>query len=145
VSFSFAGTMPTGGYKNGSLAPSVSPTLCAGKGFRRFDVQSMLGAVLPTDDTPKIGRTLVWNTVGQYHIAKLFWPEVESNASFFYGGPNDGRVQSFITPGLMVSRFKLENNPRNRLAFLFGGGMQIATTQYHAYNHALIVSTRMLF
>jgi len=64
---------------------------------------------------------------------------------FGHGGPNDGRVQNFVTPGLMVSKFKLENDPRNRLALIFGGGMQIATTQFHSYNHGLILTARMLF
>ncbi|MGA7401231.1 MAG: hypothetical protein WCC99_12465 [Candidatus Sulfotelmatobacter sp.] len=145
VSFSWAGTLPTGSYKNGSLAATVSPTLCAGKGFGRFDVQSTLGAVLPAGDTSKLGRPVVWNAVGQLHIGKFFWPEIENNATFYHGGPNDGRVQNFVTPGLMLSKFKLERDPRNRLALLVGGGMQIATSQFHTYNHGLVLTARMLF
>lgn len=145
VSFSVAGTMPTGSYKNGSLAPTISPTLCAGKGFGRFDVQSTLGAILPANYTTKLGRVVVWNTVAQYHAGKFFWPEIESNATFYHGGPNDGRMQNFITPGIMLSKFKLERNPRNRLALMFGGGMQIATSRFHTYNHALVLSSRMQF
>lgn len=145
VSFSWAGTLPTGSYKNGSLAATVSPTLCAGKGFGRFDMQSTLGAVLPAGDTSKLGRPVVWNAVGQYHIGKFFWPEIENNATFYHGGPNDGRVQNFVTPGLMLSNFKLERDPRNRLALVLGGGMQIATSQFHIYNHGLVLTARMLF
>ena len=145
VSFSLAGTMPTGSFKNGSLASTISPTLCAGKGFGRFDVQSTLGAILPADDTTKLGRVVVWNAVTQYHIGKFFWPEIENNATFYHGGPNDGRKQNFVTPGLMLSKFKLERDLRNRLALMFGGGMQIATTQFHTYNHALVLTARMLF
>jgi len=145
VSFSLAGTMPTGSFKNGSLAATISPTVCAGKGFGRFDVQSTLGAILPADDTTKLGRVVVWNAVAQYHIGKYFWPEIENNATFYHGGPNDGRKQNFVTPGLMLSKFKLERDPRNRLALMFGGGMQIATSQFHTYNHALVLTTRMLF
>ncbi len=145
LSFSVAGSLPTGSYKNGSLAATITPTVCAGKGFGKFDVQSTLGAVLPAGDTTKLGRIVLWNTVTQYHVGKFFWPEIESNATFYHGGPNDGRVQNFITPGLMVSKFKLESDPRNRLALVFGGGMQIATTQFHSYNHGLVLSARMLF
>ncbi len=145
VSFSWAGTLPTGSYKNGSLAATVSPTLCAGKGFGRFDVQSTLGAVLPAGDTSKLGRPVVWNAVGQYHISKFFWPEIENNATFYHGGLNDGRVQNFVTPGVMLSKFKLERDPRNRLALVVGGGMQIATSQFHTYNHGLVLTARMLF
>jgi hypothetical protein len=145
VSFSLAGTMPTGSYKNGSLAATISPTVCAGKGFGKFDVQSTLGATLPAGDTSKLGRVVVWNSVAQYRVGKLFWPEVESNATFYHGGPHDGRVQNFVTPGMMVSKFKLERDPRNRLALIFGGGMQIATAQFHNYNHGLVLTARMLF
>ncbi len=145
VSFSLAGTMPTGSYKNGSLAATISPTVCAGKGFGKFDVQSTLGVTLPAGDTSKLGRVVVWNSVAQYRVGKLFWPEVESNATFYHGGPHDGRAQNFITPGMMVSKFKLERDPRNRLALIFGGGMQIATTQFHTYNHGLVLTARMLF
>ncbi len=145
LSFSVTGTLPTGSYKNGSLAATVSPTLCGGKGFGRFDVQSTLGAVLPTGDTAKLGRPVVWNVVGQYHIGKFFWPEIENNATFYHGGANDSRVQNFVTPGLMLSKFKLERDPRNRLAVILGGGMQIATSQFHAFNHGLVLTARMLF
>lgn len=145
LSFSVTGTLPTGSYKNGSLAATISPTLCAGKGYRKLDVQSTLGAVLPAGETAKLGRVVVWNGVAQYHLGKLFWPETENNATFYHGGSNDGRTQNFVTPGLMVSKIKLERDPRNRLALVFGGGMQIATTHFHTYNHGLVLTTRMLF
>ncbi len=145
LSFSVAGTLPTGSYKNGSLAATISPTVCAGKGFGRLDVQSTLGAILPAGSTAKLGRLVVWNAVAQYRIGKFFWPEIENNSTFYHGGSNDGRAQNFVTPGLMLSKFKLERDPRNRLALVFGGGMQIATTQFHAYNHGLVLTARMVF
>ncbi len=145
LSFSVAGTLPTGSYKNGSLAATISPTLCAGKGYGKLDVQSTLGAVLPAGDTAKLGRVVVWNAVTQYRLGKLFWPEIENNATFYHGGSNDGRTQNFVTPGLMISKIKLEHDPRNRLALVFGAGMQIATTHFHTYNHGLVLTTRLLF
>jgi hypothetical protein len=54
-------------------------------------------------------------------------------------------VQNFVTPGLMLSKFKLERDPRNRLALVVGGGMQVATSQFHTYNHGLVLTARMLF
>ena len=145
VSFAVTGTLPTGSHKNGSLAPTITPTLCAGKGIGHFDVQSTVGATLPAGDTAKLGRIVLWNTVAQYQIYKLFWPEIESNATFYHGGPNEGRVQNFVTPGLMVSKFKLQSDPLNRLALIFGGGFQIATTRFHTYNHGTVLTARMLF
>lgn len=145
LSFSLTGTLPTGSYKNGSLAPTLTPILCAGKGYRRLDVQTTVGAVLPDGYTTKLGRPVAWNAVAQYHAGKYFWPEIENNATFYHGGANDGKVQNFVTPGLMFSKFKLERDPRNRLALVMGGGMQIATSQFHSYNHGLVLTARMLF
>ena len=146
LSFSVAGTLPTGSYKNGALAATISPTVCAGKGFgRRFDVQTTVGATLPAGETAKLGRVVVWNTATQYHLGKWFWPEIENNATFYHGGANDGHLQNFVTPGLILSNLKLERDPRNHLALVLGGGMQIATSQFHTYNHGLVLTTRMLF
>lgn len=145
LSVSLTGTLPTGSYKNGSLATTVTPIVCGGKGFRRFDVQSSIGVVLPAGYTAKLGRVVAWNTVAQYHLIKFLWPEIESNATFYHGGANDGHVQNFVTPGLMLSKFKLERDSRNRLGLIFGGGVQIATTQFHTYNHGLVLTSRLLF
>jgi hypothetical protein len=145
VSVSLGSTLPTGSYKNGTLFSTISPTICAGKGFGRFDVQSTVGATLPVADTVKLGRVMAWNTAAQYHIGKLFWPEIEDNAFFYHGGPNDGRVQNFLTPGLILSRIQFQHDSRSLSSLCFGGGMQIATTHFHTYNHGLVLTARMLF
>jgi len=145
ISASFGGTLPTGSYKNGSLDATVLPTICAGKGFGRFDVQSSIGGTLPVADTVKLGRVVVWNSVAQYHIGRYLWPEIEDNAAFYHGGPNDGRLQNFVTPGLMFSKLKFKPDEKSPTALAFGGGMQIATSQFHAYNHALVLTVRTSF
>ncbi len=145
TSFQVAATGATGSYKNGTARTTINPTLILGKGFGRFDVQSSLGGTLPVGSVHTIGRTIVWNTVAQYQVAKIFWPEVEVNASYFHLGPNNGKSQTFVTPGLMVSRIKLRKDPRDRLGLVFGGGMQIATSTYHAYNHGLVLTGRLTF
>jgi len=145
LSASVTGTAPTGSYKNGSPDGSVAPTIYGGKGYGRFDVQSSLAATLPTGDTATTGRPVAWNTVGQYRATRLLWPEIENNSTFYHGGPNDGKLQSFVTPGLMVNKIPLSRAPNSRLAFIFGGGFQIATSQFHSYNHALVVTGRISF
>jgi hypothetical protein len=72
---------------------------------------------------------------------KKFWPEVELNSKFFEGGKNDGQKQNFVTPGLLLGRFKLAG----RVGLTFGGGYQIATTKFHTTNHNAIVSLRFPF
>ena len=145
ASFQVAGVGATGSYKNGSARNSINPTLVAGKGFGKFDVQSSLGGTLPTGSITAIGRTIVWNAVAQYQVHKIFWPELEVNSTFYNRGPNDGKNQTFLTPGLMVSKLKFRKDPKDRLALVFGAGMQIATSSYHAYNHGLVLTSRITF
>jgi hypothetical protein len=141
-------TIPTGSYKNGSTNASVQPNLGGGKGFGNFDVQSTIGATLPTG-TPAItasGRPILWNTAAQYHIGKLFWPEIESNSTFYKGGANDGKTQEFLTPGIIIGKCGLHPaDPKSRPGLAFGAGMQIATSHFHTYNHELVLTTRWIF
>lgn len=138
-------SVPTGSYKNGTAVSTITPTVVAGKGFGRFDVQSAIGAILPTSSVPTIGRTIQWNTTTQYKVGKYFWPELEANASYFHGGANDGKKQVFLTPGLMTSKIKLRKDPKDRLGLVFGSGMQIATSSFHSYNHGLVLTGRIVF
>ena len=146
LSAQLVATIPTGSYSNGSPDSAVSPTLLSGKGFRKFDVISCLGGNLPTGETNKLGRSIAWNTTAQYHLAKYVWPELESNTTYFFGGKNDGKKQNFLTPGIVFSKFKLRpSDERSRTGVAFGAGMQIATSQFHAYNHELAITSRFVF
>lgn len=145
VSLGVGATAPSGSYKNGATDGTVSPTVYLGKGFGPLAVQSSLGAALPTGHTQTLGRPVAWNTALQYKLGKLFWPELEFNSTFYHGGSNDGRVQAFATPGLMVSKFKFFPESKNRLALLLGVGEQIAISQYHSYNHGLVLTGRITF
>lgn len=146
VSAQLTATIPTGSHSNGALDATVSPTLLAGKGFGKLDVISCLGGTLPTLETNKIGRTIAWNTAAQYHVSRYFWPELESNASWFYQGKNDGKMQNFLTPGIVFSKFSLRpSDAKSRLGAAFGAGMQIATSHFHTYNHEVAITTRLIF
>jgi hypothetical protein len=141
-------TIPTGSYKNGSTDASIAPTLGGGKGFGHFDVQSTIGATLPTGKpaSTTAGRPVAWNTVAQYRVGKLFWPELESNATFYKGGTNDGKMQEFVTPGMIVGKCALHPaDAKSRPGLAFGAGMQIATSHFHAYNHALVLTARWIY
>jgi hypothetical protein len=139
-------TIPTGSHSNGSPDSSVSPTLLAGKGYGKLDVISCLGGTLPTEETNKVGRSIAWNTTAQYHLSKWVWPELESNTTWFFAGKNDGKKQNFITPGIVFSKFKFHpSDEASRTGVAFGAGMQIATSQFHTYNHELAFTTRFIF
>ncbi len=144
VSAFLSATLPTGSYKNGSADATVAPNVALGKGFGWFDVQSTLGATLPTRDTATLGRSIAWNIAAQAHVARYFWPQIEFNSTYYKGGPNDGSAQTFVTPGLLVSH-ELGGDRHSRLAVCAGAGEQIATSTFYTYNHEVVVTTRLLF
>ncbi|HKR32068.1 MAG TPA: hypothetical protein VJT08_16420 [Terriglobales bacterium] len=141
LTFFLGGSIPTGSYRNGSVAAVVTPTVAAGKGFGRFSVQSTLGVGLPVDSVDRLGHTVTWNTAFQYHVRRFLWPELEVNSTFNEGGTNDGKKQIFLTPGLVVGRIPLHN----RLGLTLGAGMQIAATRFHTFDHNLIFTARLPF
>lgn len=81
-------SLPTGSHTNGALDSTITPTLAAGVGA--FDLTSTFGAILPVDETQKIGRQVVWNSVAQYRFMRKTWPQAEVNYTYFSAGPNNG-------------------------------------------------------
>jgi len=148
-----AGSIPTGKNGNGSCCAIVTPTLAVGKGFGRLDLTSTAGGSLPVTNAVGLGRTIIWNGVAQYHVAKsgvarFLWPELESNATFYKGGPNDGKNSDFLTPGLVVGRIPLSHDAKGnpgRLGLTLGAGEEIAVTHFHTYNHATVITMRVPF
>jgi len=138
---SIQATFPTGQYKNGSSKAIITPTIAYGKGFGRFDIQGTFGATLPTGNEAKIGRTFPWNNAFQYHVSKKLWPEIETNYTRFQDGPNRGKTQVFMTPGILFGNFHVGK----RLSLNFGGGFQVATTRFHVNNHNGIFTVRFPF
>lgn len=136
-----AGSVPTGTYKNGSTSAVVTPTLAGGMGWGKFDFQSTLAGTLPVNSVNILGRTIASNNAFQYHPQRFLWPEAEINSTFWEGGANDGKKQTFVTPGLIFGRFPIHH----RLAIVAGAGFQIATTHYHQYNHAVTTTIRIPF
>jgi Putative MetA-pathway of phenol degradation len=135
------GSLPTGSYSNGSPNATVTPQLGGGKGFGNFAWQATLGVQLPVIDGAKAGRPITFNNTFQYALDHgHWWPEVETNTTYYKGGDNDGRSQSFVTPGV-VARYRLHE----RLGITLGAGIQIATSAFHTYNHGLLFTARMPF
>jgi hypothetical protein len=153
ATFFLGASIPTGKNKNGSCCAVVTPSLALGKGFGRFALTTTAGGSLPVTNSTGLGHTVTWNTVAQYRLAKtgiarFFWPELESNASFYLGGTNDGKIADFITPGLLIGRIPLAHNPDGtpgRLGLTFGAGEQIAVTHFNTYNHATVITARIPF
>ena len=146
LSAQVVGVIPTGSHKNGSTDASINPTINGGKGWGKFDFIANLGGTLPTGDTRILGRTVATNTVAQYHLSKYLWPELEVNTTAWYGSTRDGKVQTFLTPGVAVGKFPLQpRNPVARSGFVAGVAFQTAATSYHTYNHSLVFTGRYIF
>ena len=141
LTFIFGATAPTGSHRYGAGDAVLSPTLAVGKGWRRFDVQSVFGANLPAGDTAKLGRQLLWNTAFQYQAGWRLWPELEVNSTFYETGPHARDKQVFLTPGFGFGRVRVGG----RFRFSSAAGMQIAATPFHTYNHRWIFSERFSF
>ena len=141
VGFFLGGSFPTGTAPNGQGHTVLSPTFAAAKGIGPWDVQSTIGANLPATGADVLGRAIVFNTAVDYRIKGKIWPMIEQNSMFWSGGSLDGKKQVFLTPGLVVGGFPLAE----RLHLSVGGGLQIAATRFHQYNHRWILSVRFPF
>jgi hypothetical protein len=141
VGFFLGGSFPTGTPPNGLGHTTLSPTFAAAKGIGPWDIQSTIGATLPTSGTNLLGRMIVFNTAVDYRIKGKIWPMLEQNSTFWSGGTLDGKKQVFLTPGLVLGSAQLAE----RLHLTVGGGIQIAVTQFHQDNHRWILSVRFPF
>jgi hypothetical protein len=149
----FAASIPTGKNGNGSCCAVVTPTLAVGKGWGNLSLTSTAGGSLPITNAKGLGHTIAWNNAIQYRLAKegiarLFWPEVEFNSSFYKGGANDGKATTYATPGIVVGKIPLThdaNGKPGRLGLTFGAGDQIALTEFRSSNHNLVFTARMPF
>jgi hypothetical protein len=135
----------TGSHKNGAATDSFGPTLAAGYAFKkRFDAISTLSGTLPTGKIVAQGRTIAWNSLVQAHATPHVWLELENNSTFYFAGTHDGKMQNFVTPGAFYVVRRKEWQATHPF-LIFDGGMQIATSGFHTYNHSLISEIRILF
>ncbi len=141
-------SVPTGKSGNGSCCAILTPTLALGKGYGKFAFTSTIGGALPVSNAAKLGRQIVWNSALQFHASRFVWLETEFNSTFFKGGKNDGKSQTFVTPGIIVSRIPLTHDAAGkpgRLLLTLGVAEQIALTHFNTYNHSPIVTARLRF
>jgi hypothetical protein len=141
VGLFLGGVFPSGTPPNGLGHTVWSPMIAAAKGWDFFDVQSTLSGNLPQSGISVLGRQILFNNTFQFKVAKIFWPEVETNSTFFVSGPLTGNTETFLTPGLITGPFHVVQ----RLRFAAGLGVQIAASHFHRYDHRLIWSVRFPF
>ena len=141
-------SIPTGKNGNGSCCAILTPTLELGKGFGKFAMTTSVGGSIPMSNTVKLGRSIVWNNAFQYHLSRFVWIEDEFNSTFYEGGSNDGKQQTFNTPGILLSRLPLVRGAAGKgdlLSITLGAGEQIALTHFNTYNHSPVFTARLRF
>ena len=135
----------TGSHKNGSLTGFSYLAMIAGKGVgRRWLFQTHAGATLPNSRVAEQGHALNWTGTAQFHATKDLWLHLEEDATFNVGGPDDGKMMNFLTPVAFYVIKRPDWGPKHPI-FVVGGGMQMATSSYHTYNHNLLAEVRILF
>lgn len=148
VSAFFGVQAPTGDDPFTNDAWVVTPTLAAGKGWGDFDIQATVSVPIPLGRESEIGTSVVTNVAFQYHLAKYFWPEFEVNYTHWADGERSGKDQVFLTPGLILGRFKLCDDSN----LIVGAGYQFAVSPKTTspvltptYDSNWIVTTRLSF
>jgi hypothetical protein len=136
-------SLPVGSDYNTAMHEITTPTIAYGKGWGDFDIQTTLGIAVPDDGAPRnqIGTPVASNTTFQYHLFTYLWPEVELNYTWYPNGEHEGLNQLFVTPGLVIGRFKIHD----RIGFTIGAGTQIAVTDTPTYNRNIILTARFPF
>jgi len=139
------GSIPTGSYSNGVVtganSATITPTIAYGKGWGDFDVQGTFGVQVPTSNESANGTNYVFNNTLQYRVVKKISPEIEFNTTHYRDGEHAGKTLNYITPGVVLGRFKLTK----RVGMSVGGGFQIATTTFYRNNHNGIFTVRFPF
>ncbi len=141
-------SVPTGKNGNGSCCAILTPTVDMGKGFANLALMTSIGGTIPASNTIKLGRSINWNSCLQYHATGVVYLETEFNSTFYKGGSNDGKQQTFVTPNILFSRIPLVHGAaghQDLLALTIGGGEQIALTHFHTYNHSPVLTLRLKF
>ena len=134
-------SFPTGSHKNGSPHPVITPTIAGGKGLGDFVYQGTLGIDLPSAQTALLGRRLSLNNAVQYRRWGKFWPEMEVNSNFYDEGPNHGKKQVYLTPGICAGRFLIHKH----LQLTMAAAMETAVTHFHSFTHQPVFSIRLPF
>jgi hypothetical protein len=133
---------PTGAKRFSTNAYAIIPTIAGGIGWGNFNIQTTLSESFPTSRVSKIGDATIWNLALQAHIGEVFWPEVETNYTYFPNGPRAGKAQISITPNLIVGSIPINQ----RLGLNIGVGYQVAVSpRVPSFDRNWILSVRLNF
>jgi hypothetical protein len=86
-----------------------------------------------------IGADIV---AAQFHLWDVLWPELEANTTWWPDGAKGGKVQLFLTPGIVFGRFTIQD----RIRLIFGAGYQLVVSPAEpACRNNVILTLRTTF
>jgi hypothetical protein len=137
---------PTGNSAFSNRFYVVQPTLAFGKGWGDFDIQTTVSEQIPTGGVDiaerNFGHPVLINVAAQFHIWDFLWPELEANTTWWPDGTRGGKVQLFLTPGVIFGRFEI----RDRVRLILGVGYQVAVSPAEpSYRNNVILTLRTTF
>ena len=124
----------------------LQPTIAFGQGWGDFDLQATISAQFAawgnSTAEKNFGSPVLVNIAAQYHLFDVLWPEVELNSTWWPGGIREGKIQTFLTPGIIFGRFPIQD----RVRLIFGIGYQIALSPRNpAFRDNLLLTLRTTF
>jgi hypothetical protein len=124
----------------------IQPTIAFGKGWGDFDIQATVSEQFPASGTSvaekNFGHPILANVAAQFHVWEFLWPEVEANTTWWPDGSKGGKIQLFLTPGIIFGRFTI----KDRVRFIIGAGYQMAVSpEQAAYRNSIVATTRLTF
>ena len=141
----FQASKPAGNAAFTSHVWTLQPTIAAGKGWGDFDLQATISEQFPLGESAaekRFGEPVLVNIAAQYHLLDVLWPEVELNSTWWPSGTREGKIQSFVTPGIIFGRFRI----RDRFQLVAGIGYQVAVSPHDpAYRNNIAVTARTTF
>jgi hypothetical protein len=137
---------PTGNAAFSNHFYVLQPTFAFGKGWGDFDVQATISEQFPTGGVPtaerNFGHPVLVNIAAQFHLWDVLWPELEANTTWWPDGTKGGKVQLFLTPGIIFGRFTI----RDRVRLVLGAGYQLSVSPTEpAYRNNVIMTLRTTF
>ena len=141
---------PTGNAAFSNHFYIVQPTIAFGKGWGDFDIQTTLSEQFPFAGIDSFernfGHPVFLNVAAQYHLWTYLWPELEANTTWWPDGSKGGKMQLFLTPGIIFGRFQIGNVTATRPAnLIFGAGYQIAVTPNPVVHDNVVATLRITF
>jgi hypothetical protein len=145
VSAFFQASAPVGNAAFTSRVWTLQPTIAFGKGWDDFDLQATISEQFPIGSSlaeKRFGEPVLVNVAAQFHLFEVLWPELELNSTWWPDGARVGKVQTFISAGVIFGRFRIQN----RVQFILGAGYQVAVSPNQpSYRNNLIITARTTF